>query len=131
MAQDRPNEDKFWRGVEITPERKKLIEDNMLVGAMAKELGRRMDAVLGNPRMFAPIDPELCSKLISALDAYIASPELAPRTDASIRDLYDFLDGYYQIYVKVDAMLVKEAKTQVIADLRRDRQHFSTLCGSQ
>ena len=46
----------FWRGVDITPERRKLVEDNMLHGAMAAELGRRMNAVLGNPGPLAAID---------------------------------------------------------------------------
>ena len=130
VAQDPSNDDKFWRGVEITPERRQLIEDNMLFGAMANELGKRMNAVLGNPSMFAPPDPVLCSKLVAALDAYIASQEFAPRTDSTVKDLYDFLDGYYQVHVKLDAMSVQEAKAQVVTDLRRDRQHFNGLCGS-
>ena len=130
VAQDRPNDDKFWRDVEITPERQKLIEDNMLFGAMANELGKRMNAVLGNPGMFSPLEPGLCTKLVVALDAYIASPELAPRTDSAIKDLYDFLDGYHQVYVKLDAMSVPDAKAQVVADLQRDRKHFSDRCES-
>ena len=46
-AQESPRDDKFWRGVEMTPERQKIFEGGMLHGAMAGELGRRMNAVLG------------------------------------------------------------------------------------
>lgn len=129
-AQESPRDDKFWRGVEMTPERQKIFEGGMLHGAMAGELGRRMNAVLGNPGMFSPLDERLCLRLVGALDAYLADPAHAPREDASIRDLYELLDGYHQVYMKVDAMPAEEARAQVVSDIRRDRQHFAGRCVS-
>lgn len=127
-AQQSARDDAFWRGVDVTPERRKLIEDSMLHGAMAGELGRRMNAVLGNPGPLSAIDEDKCRTLVAALDAYAADPASAPRTGAPISELYAFLDGYHQLYMKLDGMPVEQAKAQVLADVRRDRQHFAGLC---
>lgn len=127
-AQQSARDDAFWRGVDITPERRKLVEDNMLHGAMAGELGRRMNAVLGNPGPLAAIDEGKCRTLVAALDAYVADPAGAPRAVPTVSELYAFLDGYHQLYMKLDGMPADAARAQVLADVRRDRQHFAGLC---
>lgn len=102
----------------------------MRFGALAGELGKRMNKVLGNPRAFGPVDRDLCLKLVTALDAYIVDPKQAPREDPAIKELYEVLDIFPHFYEKVDAMSVAEAKAQATADLKRDRKHFAERCGA-
>ena len=46
----------------------------------------------------------------------------------AVSELYAFLDGYHQLYMKLDGMPADAARAQVLADVRRDRQHFAGLC---